>query len=127
MVNFVAVITKLQLFLFIPIATARLSLSTPTGGVQCYGDPVTLVCTHPVLPNDTVYQTPDVSWRRNGGGVRTSNSGFQTSTVNSTTTKVQFTITRRTAGNYVCFLVKAGQGGIVKSNRVSVRMLGESL
>ena len=78
-----------------------------------------------MLPQEPEYLQADVSWRRDGRGVRTSVSGFQTSTVNSTTTTLQFTITEDTAGNYTCFLFNFVQGDIVESNSVSVRPRGE--
>ena len=101
------------------IATAGLSLSTSTGGAQCYGYPATLVCTHPVLPREPEFPQPDVNWRRNGLAIST--IGLGRSKFNSTNTRLQFTITEDTIGNYTCFLVNPVQGGINKSNSVSVR------
>ena len=101
------------------IATAGLSLSTPTGGAQCYGYPVTLACTHPVLPHEPEFPQADVTWRRDGGAIST--IGLGRSKLNSTNTILQFTITEDTIGNYTCFLVNSAQGGINKSNSVSVR------
>ena len=106
------------------LGTAQLSLSTATGGVQCYGYPVTLVCTHPVLPHEPEFPQPDVTWRRDGRAIST--IGRRRSKLNSTNTRLQFTITEDTIGNYTCFLVNPVQGGINKSNSVSVRPPGES-
>ena len=92
-----------MVFLLCSLATAQLSLSTSTGGVQCSGDPVTLVCTHPVLPQEPEYPQADVSWRRDGTVISTVGLG-QTQT-NSTATTLQFTITEGNTGNYTCFLV----------------------
>ena len=83
------------------------------------------MCTHPVLPQEPDYLQADVSWSRDGRGVHTSVSGFRTSTVNSTTTTLQFTITEDTVGNYTCFLVNLVQSRADESNSVSVRPLGE--
>ena len=120
-----------KVFLLCSLATAQLSLSTPTGGVRCYGDQVTLVCTHPVLPQGSDYPQGDVSWRRDGTPISAVGLGRTTITliiiVNSTTTRLQFTITEDTTGKYTCFLVNAVQGGIIESNSVSVRPLSESL
>ena len=104
------------------LATAQLFLTTPTDGVQCYGDPVTLVCTHPELPQEPKYVHADVSWRRDGTAISTAGMANKT---NSTTTTLQFTITEDTIGNYTCFLTNAVRGSIVESNSVSVRPLGE--
>ena len=78
-----------------------------------------------MLPQEPEYHSGDVDWSRDGRGLRTSDSGFQASTANSTTTYLQFTITENTTGNYTCFLVNAVRGGRDESNRVSVRPLGE--
>ena len=107
------------------IATTGLSLSTPTGGAQCYSDPVTLVCTHPVLPQEPEFPQADVTWRRDGRAIST--IGLGRSKLNSTNTILQFNITEDTIGKYTCFLVNSAQGGINKSNSVSVRPPGESL
>ena len=104
------------------IATAQLSLSKPTD-VQCYGDPVTLVCTHPVLPQEPEYLSGQVGWRRDSRGI--SVRGLGLAEPNSTTTTLQFTITEDTIGNYTCFLTNAVRGGIVESNGVPVRPRGE--
>ena len=104
------------------LATAQLSLSTPTD-VQCYGDPVTLVCTHPVLPQVPEYLQADVTWMRDGTPIST--EGLGQIKLNSTTTRLQFTISEDTVGNYTCFLVNAVRGGINESNSASVRPLGE--
>ena len=83
------------------------------------------MCTHPVLPQEPEYLQADVGWRRDGRGIRTSDSGFQISTGNSTTTRLQFTINENTTGNYTCFLVNLVQSRTDESNSVSVRPLGE--
>ena len=114
-----------MVFLLYPLATAQLSLSTPTGGVQCYGRPVTLVCTHPVLPQEPEHPQADVTWRRDGTAIST--VGLGRTKLNSPTTRLQFTFTEDTTGNYTCFLVNAVRGGADESNSVSVRPLGESL
>ena len=105
-----------------PIATAQLSLSTPTVA-QCYDRLVTLVCTHPVLPQGQTYIHADVSWMRDGTAVSTVGLGL--TKPNSTTTTLQFTIAEQTTGNYTCFLVNLVQSRTDKSNSVSVRPLGE--
>ena len=118
--------------LFIPhtiiLVTAGLSLSTPTGGTQCYGDTVILVCTHPVLPHEPEFPQADVGWRRDGGTISyTCTIGLGRSKLNSTNTRLEFPITEDTIGKYTCFLVNSAQGGINKSNSVSVRPPGEPL
>ena len=114
-----------MVFLLCLLVTSQLSLSISTSGVGCSGDQVTLVCTHPVLPQEPEYLQGDVTWRRDGRAIFTVGLG-QTS-LNSTTTRLQFTITEDTTGNYTCFLVNAVRGGADESNSVSVRPLGESL
>ena len=114
-----------MVFLLCLLVTSQFSLSTPTSGVGCSGDPVTLVCTHPVLPQEPEYIHADVSWRRDGTAIST--LGLGRTNLNSTTTTLQFTITEDTTGNYTCFLVNAVRGGIDESNSVSVRPLSESL
>ena len=113
-------------YILIPIlsilATAQLSLSTPTG-IQCYGDPVTLVCTHPVLPQEPEYSQAEVNWKRDGRSISAVSLGRSNPSL--TTTRLQFTITEATVGNYTCFLVNAVRGGINESNSVSVRPRGE--
>ena len=104
------------------LATAQLSLSTPTDD-QCYGRPVTLVCIHPVLPQEPHYLQTEVSWRRDGKPISAVNLGR--SNPSPTTTRLLFPITENTTGNYTCFLVNAVQGGTNESNSVSVRPLGE--
>ena len=104
------------------LATAQLSISTLTDGVQCFGDPAALVCTHPVLPQVPKYMHADVSWRRDGTAISTTGLANKT---NSTTTYLHFTIAEDTVGNYTCFLSNNVQGGIVESNSVSVQQLGE--
>ena len=103
-------------------ATAQLSLS-PVTGVQCYGDPVTLVCTHPVLPQKPEFIHADVTWMRDGTAIST--VGLGRTNLNTTTTRLQFTITEDTIGNYTCFLSNNVRGGIVESNSVSVQPRGE--
>ena len=112
-----------MVFLLCSLATAQLSLSTPTDGVQCYGDPVTLVCTHPVLPQEPEYLQADVTWRRDGTAIST--SGLGRTKLDSTTTRLQFTVTEDTTGNYTCFLVNLVQSRADESNSVSVRPLSE--
>ena len=104
-------------------ATAQLSLSTPTDGVQCYDDPVTLVCTHPVLPQKPQFIQADVTWMRDGTAISTVGLGL--TNLNPTRTRLQFTITQDTVGNYTCFLSNNVRGGIVESDSVSVRPRGE--
>ena len=82
------------------------------------------MCTHPVLPQEPEYPRGDVGWRRDGIGI--SVGGLRPSEPNSTTTRLQFTITEDTVGNYTCFLTNAVQGGIVESNSVPVRPLGKN-
>ena len=81
------------------------------------------MCTHPVLPKEPEYLQADVIWRRDG--IILSIIGLQPTELNSTTTRLQFTITEDTVGNYTCFLVNVVRGGIDESNSVSVRPLGE--
>ena len=97
------------------IVTTRLFL---TGGAQCYGDTVTLVCEHPVLPHEPEFPQADVGWRRDGGAISTVGLGL--STPNSTITRLQFTITEDSIGNYTCFLVNIARGELEESNSVSV-------
>ena len=104
------------------LATAQLSLSTPTG-VQCYDVQVTLVCTHPVLPQEPEYLQGEVGWRRDGTAIST--VGLGRTNLNTTRTRLQFTINRDTVGNYTCFLVNLVQSRADESNSVSVRPLGE--
>ena len=113
-----------MVFLLCSLATAQLSLSTSTGGVWCSGDPVTLVCTHPVLPQEPEYPRADVSWRRDGWAIPT--VGLGQTKPNSTATTLQFTVTEGNTGNYTCFLVNLVQSRADESNSVSVRPLGES-
>ena len=114
-----------MVFLLCLLDTFQLFLSTHTSGVQCYGRPVTLVCTHPVLPQEPEYLQGEVGWIRDGTAVST--VGLGRTILNSTTTRLQFTITEDTTGNYTCFLVNAVRGGIEESNSASVRPLSESL
>lgn len=104
-------------------ATAQLSLST-TGGVQCYGEQVILLCAHPVLPREPEYLNGEVSWRRDGRAINV--VGLGRTNPNSTSTKLNFTITNSTVGNYTCFLVNAVRGGVDESNTATVRPPGES-
>ena len=101
-----------------PTATAQVSLST-TGGVQCYGEQVTLLCTHPVLPQEPEFLQADVTWRRDGRAVST--VGLGRTNLNPTTTKLEFIITNSTVGNYTCFLVNAIRGGVDESSTATVR------
>ena len=78
---------------------------------------------HPVLPHEPEFLQGDVGWRRDGGAI--SSIGLGRSKVNSTNTKLEFAVTEDTIGNYTCFLVNSAQGGINKSNSVSVRPPGE--
>ena len=104
-------------------ANAQLSLSTLTDDVQCYGDLVTLACIHPELPQFPEYLQPDIDLRRDGRGIST--DGLGKTKLSTNTTILNFTITQETVGNYTCFLVDAVRGGIVESNIVTVRPLGE--
>ena len=81
------------------------------------------MCIHPVLPQEPEYLQADVNWRRDGTAISTVGLGLAKH--NSTTTRLQFTITEDTVGNYTCLLVNAVRGGIVESNSVSVRPRGE--
>ena len=81
------------------------------------------MCTHPVLPQEPEYPQGDVTWRRDGRGIPIVGLGL--AEPNSTTTRLQFTITEDTVGDYTCLLVNAVRGGIVESNSVSVRPRGE--
>ena len=81
------------------------------------------MCTHPVLPQEPEYRSGDVDWSRDGRGIPVGGLGL--SELNSTTTRLQFTITEDTIGNYTCFITNAVRGGINESNSVSVRPLGE--
>ena len=81
------------------------------------------MCTHPVLPQEPVYLSGDVDWRRDGRGIPVGGLGL--SEPNSTTTTLQFSITNDTVGNYTCFLSNNARGGIVESNIVPVRPPGE--
>ena len=114
-----------MVFLLCLLVTSQLSLSTSTSGVGCSGDQVTLVCTHIVLPQEPEYLQADVTWRRDGRAIST--SGLGRTNLNSTTTRLQFTITKDTIGNYTCFIVNAVRGGADESNSLSVRPLGELL
>ena len=81
------------------------------------------MCTHPVLPQEPEYLSGDIDWRRDGTAISTAGLGH--AKLNSTTTRLQFTIDEDTVGNYTCFLVNAVRGGTDESNSVSVRPLGE--
>ena len=122
-VHIVAIIVTTVVVSLFSSATAQISLSTPTD-VQCYDRPVTLVCTHPVLPQEPEYLSEDVSWGRDGTVIST--VGLGRTKLNSTTTRLQFTVTEDTVGNYTCFLVNSADSGRAdESNGVSVQPLGE--
>ena len=81
------------------------------------------MCTHPVLPQEPEYLNADVDWRRDGRGIPVGGLGL--SEHNSTTTRLQFTITENTTGNYTCFITNVVRGGTNESNSVPVRPRGE--
>ena len=85
------------------------------------------MCTHPVLPHEPEFPQADVGWRRDGGAISTYTIGLGRSKLNSTNTRLEFAPTKNTIGKYTCFLVNSAQGGINKSNSVSVRPPGEPL